>query len=105
MPWLNTLRYDKDKLFSLSWSLRLELAKFFQIYLVDLLGLSSSSVAPEESRFNAIMQLLLELRYEARRRCDFQTADKIRQKLAKHSIYLKDGKDGFSQWVIGENED
>lgn len=105
MPWLNTLRYDKDKLFSLSWSLRLELAKFFQIYLVDLLGLSSSSVAPEESRFNAIMQLLLELRYVARRRCDFQTADKIRQELAKHSIYLKDGKDGFSQWVIGENED
>lgn len=104
MPWLNSLRSEKSKILTLSWALRLEIVEFFRVYLVDLLGLRSSEPRLEETRLNTAMRMLLELRNEARARKDFKTSDKIRQELAKNGIYVKDNKDGTSQWRLDDNE-
>jgi cysteinyl-tRNA synthetase len=67
--------------------------------LANLLGLfrqplSSSSGRREQSRVDDLMQLLIELRAEARQRKDFSTADRIRDGLAALGITLEDRKDG-----------
>ena len=41
-----------------------------------------------------VVDLLINLRNEARANRDFQTSDKIRDELASLGIQLKDGKDG-----------
>ena len=40
------------------------------------------------------MEILIQLRKEARENKDFATSDKIRDQLAALGIQLKDGKDG-----------
>lgn len=103
MPYLNALRQNKDRILTLGRALRVELAEFFRVYLVELLGLRSAETRAETERLNVVLRILIELRNEARAKKDFQTADKIRQELAQQGIFLKDGKDGASQWTIGND--
>jgi cysteinyl-tRNA synthetase len=46
------------------------------------------------------MELILDLRQQARANKDWTTADKIRDKLVETNIIVKDGKEGTS-WSIG----
>ena len=46
------------------------------------------------------MQLLIDIRKEARKRKDFVTSDKIRNQLAQIGILIKDEKDGEMSWTI-----
>jgi cysteinyl-tRNA synthetase len=46
------------------------------------------------------MQLLIDIRKEARKRKDFVTSDKIRNQLAQLGILIKDEKDGEMSWSI-----
>ena len=46
------------------------------------------------------MQLLIDIRKEARTRKDFMTSDKIRNQLAELGISLKDEKGGEMSWSI-----
>ena len=43
---------------------------------------------------DGLMNLILDLRQNARANKDFGTSDKIRDSLAKANIQVKDGKDG-----------
>jgi cysteinyl-tRNA synthetase len=45
------------------------------------------------------MQLLIDIRREARTRKDFATSDKIRNQLQSMGIQLKDEKDGRVSWT------
>lgn len=65
-------------------------------FVVDVLGLKPSS-AQGETRLKPVMDLVLELRSEARANKDWGTSDKIRDGLAAAGIVVKDGKDG-STW-------
>ncbi|MBL4655649.1 MAG: hypothetical protein JKY33_07490 [Bacteroidia bacterium] len=47
---------------------------------------------------DGLMNLILEIRDEARTKKDFDTSDKIRDQLNKINLEIKDGKDG-SNWV------
>ncbi len=47
------------------------------------------------------MQLLADIRKEARSKRDFSTSDKIRKQLAELGIEMKDEKDGSINWSIG----
>jgi cysteinyl-tRNA synthetase len=42
---------------------------------------------------------LLDTRIEAKKRKDFETADKIRDQLTQHGVTVKDTKDGY-EWEI-----
>ena len=47
------------------------------------------------------MELLIEIRKEAKSRKDFITSDKIRDQLIAMGIQLKDEKGGGTSWAIG----
>jgi cysteinyl-tRNA synthetase len=66
--------------------------------LTALLGLfrapPTRTAAADDSLVGQLMQLLIELRTEARKKKDFATADRIRQGLQQAGIQLEDRKDG-----------
>ena len=71
------------------------LKKTMHDFVFDILGLENT--APEESgtdKLTGAVELLIELRQEARANKDFALSDKIRDKLAAAGIQLKDGKEG-----------
>jgi cysteinyl-tRNA synthetase len=45
-----------------------------------------------------VMQLLIDIRKEAKTKKDFATSDKIRNQLTELGILLKDEKDGGMSW-------
>src|SRR5688500_4324635 len=68
-------------------------------YVEDILGLKHES-AGESDKLKSVMDVLIELRKEARAKKDWKTSDKIRNKLAESGIQLKDDKDGNMSWTI-----
>ena len=65
----------------------------FKTYLEDILGLKNVSEA-DNIKLQGVMQLLIDIRKEAKNKKDFATSDKIRNKLTQLGISLKDEKDG-----------
>ncbi len=49
---------------------------------------------PGSDKINGIMNLLIEIRSEAKAKKDYQTSDRIRNQLLEVGISLKDEKDG-----------
>jgi cysteinyl-tRNA synthetase len=98
-PIINSM---KDKTISVS-SLSKETFELLQnkmkIYVEDILGLKSISEADNE-KLRGVMQLLVDIRKEARSKKDFVTSDKIRNQLQALGIALKDEKDGNISWSI-----
>ena len=70
-----------------------------KIYVEDILGLKSVDEADNE-KLRGVMQLLIDIRKEAKGKKDFATSDKIRNQLAAMGIQLKDEKDGTMNWNI-----
>ena len=66
------------------------------IFLFYVLGLKGSDLKSED-RLSPVMDLLLQLREEARNNKDWATSDKIRDGLASIGITIKDSKNG-STW-------
>jgi cysteinyl-tRNA synthetase len=71
----------------------------FKDYLEDILGLKNTSEA-ENGKLQGVMQLLIDIRKEAKGKKDFVTSDKIRNQLAALGISLKDEKDGSMNWSV-----
>ncbi|MDT8346796.1 MAG: cysteine--tRNA ligase [Flavobacteriaceae bacterium] len=71
-----------------------------QGFTFDVLGIQDALQASDmggnglQGKLEASLNLLIELRNQARANKDFATGDKIRNALADHGIELKDGKDG-----------
>jgi cysteinyl-tRNA synthetase len=68
----------------------------FKAYLEDIFGLQDEQTAGsgDNSRLDGVLQLLIEIRKEAKSRKDFATSDKIRNQLQALGVLLKDEKDG-----------
>jgi cysteinyl-tRNA synthetase len=75
-----------------------ELKNLFHVFAFDILGLQheEKNSADDES-LNDVVDLLLNLRIEAKKKKDFETADQIRNKLQDLGFEIKDTKDGF-EW-------
>ena len=71
----------------------------FSIYLEDILGLKNS-VSVKANELNGVMQLLIDIRKEAKEKKDYATSDKIRKQLLAQGIILKDEKDGNMSWTL-----
>lgn len=67
-----------------------------QDFIFDVLGLVdiAESDSQDGNKLNEAIQLLIELRDQARANKDFATSDRIRDELQKAGIQLKDGKEG-----------
>lgn len=98
-PVINSI---KDKIIpatALSKSTVELLQKQMKLYVEDILGLKNITEADNE-KLQGVMQLLIEIRKEARTKKDFVTSDKIRNQLTALGIQLKDEKDGTVSWNI-----
>ena len=69
----------------------------FKIYLQDIFGLTHTTGA-DDNTLQGVMQLLIDIRKEAKTRKDYVTSDKIRKQLTTFGIELKDEKDGSMSW-------
>ncbi|MEL7270255.1 MAG: cysteine--tRNA ligase [Bacteroidota bacterium] len=71
------------------------LSDTIKAFVYDVLGIAPASEAQGDSNnLDGVLNLLIDLRNEARANKDFQTSDKIRDELVSLGIQLKDGKDG-----------
>jgi cysteinyl-tRNA synthetase len=76
------------------------LKKTFQEFIFDVLGLKEERVASNNDELASdLMNLILEIRNEAKAKKDFPTSDKIRDGLAKTKISIKDSKEGTT-WEL-----
>lgn len=73
----------------------IELKNTINTFVFDILGLVNVTKANTETdKLSGAVDLLIELRQEARANKDFAMSDKIRDELAEVGIQLNDGKDG-----------
>ena len=79
-----------------------KLKKAFSDFIYAIFGLKDEMDAGDgdNSAMDGLMQLIIEMRADARANKDWGTSDKIRDVLKELDIQLKDGKDGTS-WTIG----
>ena len=78
-----------------------DLKQFFDLFLFDLLGIRNElkdSNASYES-FSKAVDLLLQIRMQAKQNKDWATSDKIRNEMAAIGFEVKDTKDGF-EWRL-----
>ena len=99
-PIINSLKSGSINMAEISAETLQLMKEKFKHYLEDVLGLKAVSEADDEM-FNGVMQLLIEIRKEAKSKKDFVTSDTIRNKLASLGIALKDEKDGEMSWTTG----
>ena len=67
--------------------------RYFSEYLENILGLQSGN-ANDTGMLDGILELLIEMRKEAKNKKDYAASDKIRRQLQQLGIALKDEKDG-----------
>lgn len=72
------------------------LRKVIRSFVFDVLGLQPVHSTAGDQRIVPVMDLLLDIRQQARSNNDFAMSDKIRDGLAAAGIVVKDGKDGSS---------
>ena len=71
------------------------LKSIFNTFVIDILGLKDESSAKSDEDFtNGLVNVILNLRQEAKNRKDWPASDKIREDLTSLGIAIKDRKDG-----------
>lgn len=98
---VKTINSIKDKKQSVSKK-DLELLKeIYNEYVFDVLGLIEESTDKQNDIVDGLMETIIALRQSAKDKNDYDTADKIRYRLLKHNIIIKDTKEGVV-WEIKE---
>ena len=68
-------------------------------FIFDILGLSKSSEERGADKIDAVVELLIKLRKEARENKNWKLSDQIRDELIALGIQLKDGREGTSYTI------
>jgi cysteinyl-tRNA synthetase len=97
VPVINSLKDKNISFEAVSASTIQTLKDKLQLYIEDILGLRSDT-DNDEDKLKGVMQVLIELRKDARAKKDWLTSDRIRNQLAEIGIELKDEKDGGMSW-------
>jgi len=96
VPAINSMKDGLIKTDAISAATLKKLKVKFTVYLQDILGLKDPN--ENSAQLNGIMDLLIQIRKEAKSKKDFFTSDKIRKQLADLGIEMKDEKDGNMSW-------
>ncbi|MGN6196550.1 MAG: cysteine--tRNA ligase [Ginsengibacter sp.] len=96
VPVINSMKDGLIEINSISSATLEKLKVKFAIFLEQILGLKDPS--ENSSLVNGIIDLLVEIRKEAKSKKDFFTSDKIRKQLSELGIEMKDEKDGKISW-------
>jgi cysteinyl-tRNA synthetase len=90
---INAIKDKHIPLDSLAPATLKRLQQYFKNYLEDIFGLKDESVG-QNGKITGVVELLIEIRREAKLKKDYATSDKIRNQLLELGIALKDEKDG-----------
>lgn len=93
VPIINSLKGGQIRRDALSPATLQLLKRYFTDYLENILGLKGES-SGDDQKLTGVMELLIDIRRDARSRKDYSTSDKIRNQLLQLGIVLKDEKDG-----------
>ena len=94
---INAASADKD---SIAVSEPEKWKKFYHLAVGEILGLSAPKAEDTGETLNErLINLLLQMRIDARQKKDFLLADRIRDELTGLGIEIKDTKDGF-EWKL-----
>jgi cysteinyl-tRNA synthetase len=78
------------------------LKNLMHTFIFDVLGLKSElSNTHHDKVLQGVMEIILDIRKEAKAKKDFSTSDKLRDDLVKNKIIIKDTKEGVT-WSIEE---
>ena len=75
-----------------------ELKRVVNLYVFDILGLRNERAEGADDKVAPLMEMILEIRRNAKSNKDWPTADLIRNRLAEIGIKVKDNKDGSMDW-------
>ena len=98
-PIINSLKDGLIPFDAISASTLQKMKDSFHVFLEDVFGLTNINDQNNEL-LNPIMQLLLDIRKEAKANKDFATSDKIRNQLTQLGILIKDDKEGNTTWGV-----
>jgi cysteinyl-tRNA synthetase len=93
VPVINSMKDKTIPISSISAETFDYLKKQFSLFIEDILGLKDITEAKND-KLQGVIQLLIDIRKEAKDKKDFTTSDKIRKQLADMGILIKDEKDG-----------
>ena len=96
---INSLNDGKEKISESDLS---TLKKLYIDFVFDILGLKKESIASESNEvLSDVVDLLLNLRMQAKANKDWAMSDKIRNELTALGFEIKDTKDGF-EWKLNK---
>ena len=97
VPVINSFKSGQIPVNSISKSTFELLQHIFKVYLFDIFGLKNEK-ENDSALLEGVLELLIQIRKEARAKKDFATSDKIRNELQQQGIVLKDEKNGSVSW-------
>ncbi|MFT3909696.1 MAG: cysteine--tRNA ligase [Ferruginibacter sp.] len=98
-PIINSIKDGLIAVDAISASTLQMLKDKFKVFLEDIFGLKNIAGSNNET-LKGVMQLLIDIRKEAKIKKDYATSDKIRIQLNEMGILLKDEKDGNVSWSV-----
>jgi cysteinyl-tRNA synthetase len=94
---INSINDGKAKIDSENLDL---LKSLFNVFVYDILGLKEDKKSGNEGELSSeLIELMLQMRQDAKLNKDWTTADKIRDNLKELKVIIKDTKDG-ADWSI-----
>jgi cysteinyl-tRNA synthetase len=93
VPVINSLKTGHLNINSISHATFEMLQSYFHNYLENIFGLKEEAPAGKQ-KLEGVVELLIDIRKEARTKKDYATSDKIRNQLLQMGILLKDEKNG-----------
>ena len=99
VPVINSVKDKHISPEALGADLLNQLKEQFKIYLEDILGFRPE-MDREDDKLKGVLELLIEMRKQAKARKDYATSDKIRNQLVELGITLKDEKDGGMSYTF-----
>jgi cysteinyl-tRNA synthetase len=99
IPTINSLKDKHISIDALSGATWIFAQEQLTLFIENILGLKVDAGANRQ-QLNSVIQLLIEIRKDAKARKDFATSDKIRNQLTDMGIQLKDEKDGEMSYTF-----
>ena len=99
VPVINSIKDKHIDASSLSSATLEKLKQYFHEYIEKVLGLKGETGA-DNNKLTGVLDLLVELRKDARSKKDYATSDKIRNQLTQLGIMIKDEKDGGVSYTL-----
>ncbi len=98
VPIINSIKDKHIALSAFPTSLIQEWKNRWKLYMEDILGFCEEQ--KKDDKLDSVLQLLINMRKEARAKKDFATSDIIRNQLQNIGVLLKDEKDGSMSYTL-----